>query len=183
MKVHRNIGRCFKIIEHAMFQWNNSPTAFCGKNPECSIASIRICFCVLIFFQKWRSVTDAKNGIYFCSARHISFHIGVCHLKFAPFYSPTDTLSAHIIFILLVLSVTSPVMILDFFPEMTLGDGLKNSRIRANGNNWSLFQINFFHGKMENYSIWQWCRIRPAAIGSSSCCPRWNNQVERSVFF
>ena len=26
----------------------------------------------------------------------------------------------------------SPVMILDFFPEMTLGDGFKNSRIRVN---------------------------------------------------
>ena len=36
------------------------------------------------FFQKTRSVIIPKNGIYCFSARHISSHIGICHLKFAP---------------------------------------------------------------------------------------------------
>ena len=34
--------------------------------------------CFEIFFQKWRSATVPKNGINFCSARHISHHIGIC---------------------------------------------------------------------------------------------------------
>ena len=44
-----------------------------------------------------------KNGIYFCSARHLPTHIGICHFK-----------SGHI-----------------FFPENALGDSPINSRIRV----------------------------------------------------
>ena len=41
-----------------------------------------VCVSVLWnFFQKWRSVTarSSKNGIYFCSVRHIFSHFGICH--------------------------------------------------------------------------------------------------------
>ena len=40
--------------------------------------------CFGFFFQKTRSATVPKNGIYFCSARHISSRIGICHLKLTP---------------------------------------------------------------------------------------------------
>ena len=73
-----------------------SPSVFSGSNPVRNIASICICFHALDFFPE---STLPKNGIYFCSARHISSHIGICHLKLASLYSPTGTLSAHIIFI------------------------------------------------------------------------------------
>ena len=55
--------------------------------------------CCGFFFQKTLSVTVPKNGIYFWSLRHISAHIGICHLKLISYYSPTGTVSAHIIFI------------------------------------------------------------------------------------
>ena len=54
------------------------------KNPERSIEELYICFCALDFFPEMTLGHGPKNGIYFCSARHISSHIGICHLKFAP---------------------------------------------------------------------------------------------------
>ena len=46
-------------------------------------------------------------------------HIGICHLKLVSQDSSTGTLSADIIFISQVPTLTSPVMIMDFFPDMT----------------------------------------------------------------
>ena len=36
------------------------------------------------FFPKIALGDGAKNGIYFCSARHIFIFIGICHLKLVP---------------------------------------------------------------------------------------------------
>ena len=81
-----------------------SPSVFCEKkNPERSIEEF--CYhiqhilyrflCFEFFFQKSRLAKILKNGIYFCSARHITSHIGICHVKLALWDSPTDSLSAH----------------------------------------------------------------------------------------
>ena len=51
------------------------------------------------------------------------------------------SLSAHILFISQVSTVTSPVMILDFFPEITLGNGPKNSRIKVS---YPIFKSDFW---------------------------------------
>ena len=69
--------------------------------------------------RKARSVKVPKNGIYFCSARHISANIGICHLKSTSQYGLTDTLSAHIIFIFQDPTVTSSAVILDVFSQKT----------------------------------------------------------------
>ena len=73
--------------------WNKNPKHgtvtehffFRGKNPERSIASFVYVSVLWIFFRKSRSVTVPKNGIYFCSARNLSTHIGICHLKLASY--------------------------------------------------------------------------------------------------
>ena len=38
-----------------------------------------------------------KTGIHFGSKWHIPSHIGICHFKYASYYSLTGTLSAHVI--------------------------------------------------------------------------------------
>ena len=53
------------------------------KYPEHSVASFVYVSVLWIFFRKTRSVTLPKIGIYFCSARHISLHIDICHLILA----------------------------------------------------------------------------------------------------
>ena len=97
-----------------------SPSAFCGKKSRAQRCIILYMFpCFGIFFRKARSVTVPKNGIYFCSARHISANIGICHLKSTSQYGLTDTLSAHIIFIFQDPTVTSSAVILDVFSQKT----------------------------------------------------------------
>ena len=101
-----------KIICHFL---GPSPSVISGKK---STAQKHIQIDAMLrsgFFLESTLGYAPKNCIYFCSARHISFHIGICHLKLASSDSSTDTLSARIIFISLAPNVTSPVMILDFF--------------------------------------------------------------------
>ena len=61
-----------------------------------------------------------------------------------PWHLKSATISAHMIFISKVPTVTPPVLILDFFSEMTLGDGPKNPRIRVN----TLSKLESFHEYM-----------------------------------
>ena len=62
-----------------------SPSVFCGGKIQSAALRRFVYISMLwIFSQKTRSATVPKNGIYFSSARHISSHIGICHLKFTP---------------------------------------------------------------------------------------------------
>ena len=78
------------------------------------------------FFRKSRLVTVPKLVYIFVL-------IGIFPLKMAYVIlnyhqDRPDTLSAHIIFILLVQTVMSPAMFLVFFPESALCDGPKKRR-------------------------------------------------------
>ena len=59
-----------------------SPSAFRGKKIQsAALHHLYMILLLWIFFRNARSVTVPKNGIYFCSARNLSTHIGICHLK------------------------------------------------------------------------------------------------------
>ena len=54
------------------------------KKSRAQRCDICICFCDLDFFLEMTLGQGPKNGKYFCSARHISYHIGICHFKLTP---------------------------------------------------------------------------------------------------
>ena len=97
--------------------------SFPKKNPKKSGAQR----CILCIFTCY----CALNGVYFCSARHNSSHIGICHLKLHHKMAQL-TLYLHIIYFL------SPncdkLYFWVFLPESALGDDYKNSRIRVKWN-------------------------------------------------
>ena len=77
-----------------------SPSVFYGiKSRAQHWINLYMLPCFGFFSQKTRSVTVPKNGIYFCSARHISSYIDICHLQLVLYDSSAGILSAHIIFI------------------------------------------------------------------------------------
>ena len=69
------------------------------KNPG-SVASFVYLSVLWIAFGKHARLWS-QNGIYFCSARHISSHMGICHLILALLDGSSDTLSANINLIVL----------------------------------------------------------------------------------
>ena len=82
---------------------------------------------VRIVFEIGFGIFNADLAINTAYCREY-WHI-ICHFKFTSQFSLTDTLSARSIFIFLVPNVTSPAMILNYFPDNALSDGPKNSRI------------------------------------------------------
>ena len=119
------------------------------KNPERSVESFCIC---------------SHDLEYFCSARHISPHIGICGIWYAisnKHHSPTDILSADILlFSWPQLWRHKPCFWI--FPEIALGDGPKNPRISLHF--WILktyliyFLVGFRNAKtMDTHSIFPMC--------------------------
>ena len=74
------IRESWKKIQNA----GPSPSVFCGKKIRSAALRRFVYVSVLWFFPKMTLGHGPKNGIYFCSARHISSHIGICHLKLIP---------------------------------------------------------------------------------------------------
>ena len=77
------VERCHAKQNYMPFFWTITERAFRKKIPK--HRNIYKCCndSLWIFPRETRSVTVPKNGIYFCSTRHLSAHIGICHLKLA----------------------------------------------------------------------------------------------------
>ena len=81
-----NPGRFLTLIHESWKKIENAGpyrARFAEKIPSTALHHLYMFLCFGIFFRKSRSVMVPENDIYFCSARHLCTHIGICHLKLA----------------------------------------------------------------------------------------------------